>query len=115
MKHIAKVLLKNCWFGLTYSCVVILGSLIYTLLAGPLFGVMNAAAVAFMVMVIGIMALAGIASFFRAPNPYSRTWALYDLKDLPPNIDELDSGGSGWIWQAAPIAITAIVLLPFFV
>jgi len=114
MKRLATFILKNCWFGIVYVVVAVAASLIYIQLNGPLFGVMNLVETTFLVLLLGIFGLAGLVAFFRQPNPYGRTYALYDLKDLPPKLDELDSGGSGWLWQVAPITIAAAVLLPFF-
>jgi hypothetical protein len=106
--------LHNCWFGLAYTFVALIGSIAYTRFAGPLFGVLDTFEMAFVVLLGGLLGLAGVVGFFRQPNPYSRTYALYDLMDLPPHVDNLDSGGGGWIWQALPIVVMAIVLLPTF-
>lgn len=114
LKRAARFTLRNCWFGLAYTVVALIGSIAYTRFAGPLFGILDAFETAFVVLLAGIFVLAGIVGFFRQPNPYSRTYALYDLMDLPPHVDTLDSGGGGWIWQALPITITAIILLPHF-
>jgi hypothetical protein len=113
MKRIVKIVLRNCWFGIAYLLIAVPGSMIYALNYGALWG-LNAPALAFAILVIGIMALAGLVAFFRQPNPYGRLYARYELMDLPEHHDELDSGGSGWIWQAAPMAIAALILLPFF-
>jgi hypothetical protein len=114
LKHATRSILHNCWFGLAYTAVALIGSVAYTRFAGPLFGILDAFETAFVVLLCGLLGLAGIVGFFRQPNPYSRTYALYDLMDLPPNREELDSGGGGWIWQAMPIVIAAIILLPLF-
>ena len=113
MKRLAKFILRNCWLGIAYSFIAVTGSTIYALNYGVLWG-LNAPALAFATLVIGIMAVSGLVAFFRQPNPYSRLYYRYELMDLPEHHDELDSGGSGWIWQAAPIALAALILLPFF-
>ncbi len=115
MRRLSKTLLKNMGFGLVYSVLAVAGAAIYTWLAGPLWGQLNAAALAFMILVIGIMGVAGLVAFFRTPNPYTRTYALYDLADVPEVLrNQLDSGGSAWLWHVAPMAVAAIVCLPFF-
>ncbi len=114
MKRWARILLRNCWFGLAFSTLTLVGSAIYTWIAGPLFGRMNVAATSFMFLVFGTLGLAGVVAFLRQPNPYSRTYALYDLNDLPERHDELDSGGDGWLWQVAPMVVVGAILLPFF-
>jgi hypothetical protein len=114
LKRALRSILHNCWFGLLYTAVALSGSIAYTRFFGPLFGILDTFELAFVVLLAGAFVLAGIVGFFRQPNPYGRTYALYDLMDLPPHLDELDSGGGGWIWQALPIVIMAIILLPSF-
>ncbi|HVX30914.1 MAG TPA: hypothetical protein VHA53_10580 [Nitrolancea sp.] len=115
LKRALRSILHNCWFGLIYTVVALIVSIAYTRFFGRLFGILDAFELAFVLLLGGIMVLSGIVGFFRQPNPYSRTYALYDLMDLPPHVDTLDSGGGGWLWQAAPIAIMALILLPRFV
>ncbi len=115
MRRLIKILLKNTWFGLAYTPLAVASAVVYTWLAGPLWGQLNVAALAFTILVIGIMGVAGLVSFFRTPNPYTRTYALYNLEDVPDVLrQQLDSGGSGWLWQIAPMTLVAVVLLPFF-
>lgn len=57
-----------------------------------------------------ISVLAGIEAFIRQPNPYTRTYALYDLAYVPPH-ESLQGEGTGWMIQAAPAAIVAAVLI----
>jgi len=114
LKRALRSVLHNCWFGLIYTIVALSGSIAYTRFFGPLFGILDAFETAFVVLLCGLFVLSGVVAFFRQPNPYSRTYALYDLMDLPPHVDNLDSGGGGWIWQAAPIVIMALILLPTF-
>ncbi len=116
MKQRIQRLAKNMWFGLAYSAIALVGSVIYTWLAGPLFGDMNTAALAFMVLVLGALAVAGIAALFRQPNPYTRSYYRYELMDVPEVLrDKLDSGPADWLWQVVPMVVVGIILLPFFV
>jgi hypothetical protein len=106
---------ENCWFGIGYTVFVVIGAVIYTSLAGPLFGDMNAAAVAFMLLVLGMFAVAGIVAFFRQPDPYTRSYFRYELMDVPEVLrGKLDTGPVGWLWHVVPMAIAAVILLPFF-
>jgi hypothetical protein len=115
MRRRAGMLLRNCWFGLAYCAAALIGSLIYTWIAGPLFGRINAAGVAFMLLVFGVLVVAGIVAIFRQPNPYSRIYYRYELMDVPDQLrGKLDSGGNGWLWQVAPMMVVGIILLPFF-
>ncbi len=115
MRRLFRLGIKNMWFGLAFTLLAVAGAVVYTWRAGPLFGQLNAAALAFTILVIGIMGVAGLVSFFRTPNPYTRTYALYNLEDVPDVLrQQLDSGGSGWLWQITPMAIAAVVCLPFF-
>ncbi len=115
MKERIQRLAKYIWVGLAYSALAVIGSVIYTWLAGPLFGQMNAAALAFMVLVLGVLAIAGIAALFRQPNPYTRSYYRYELMDVPEVLREkLDSGPADWMWQVVPMVVVGIILLPFF-
>jgi len=106
--------LQNCWFGLAYSGVALLGAAIYTWIAGPLFGRMNVAALAFMLLVFGVLAVSSVVAFLRQPNPYGRTYYRYELMDVPEQLrDKLDSGGDGWLWQVLPMVVVGVLLLPF--
>ncbi len=115
MKRPMAIVWKNCWFGLVYTLASLLGAALYTWQFGRLWGRLNVAALAFAILVIGVMGVAGVVAFFRTPNPYTRTYALYNLDEVPEQLrGKLDSGGSGWLWQVAPMALTALILLPFF-
>jgi multisubunit Na+/H+ antiporter MnhG subunit len=103
------------WLGLAYTGLVVVGSVIYTWFAGPLFGDMNAAAVAFMVLVLGVMAVAGIVAFVRQPDPYTRSYFRYELMDVPEVLrGKLDTGPVRWLWQVVPMVLVGIILIPFF-
>lgn len=116
MKQRIRRAVKNMWLGLAYSVIAVVGSVIYTRLAGPLLGDMNAAAVAFMALVLGVLALVGIIAFFRQPDPYSRSYYRYELMDVPEVLrGKLDTGPVDWLWNAVPMVVVAVVLLPFFV
>lgn len=107
---------KQMWFGLAYSAVALIGSVIYTWLAGPLFGEMNAAAVSFMVLVIGVLGVALLIAFFRQPNPYGRAYFRYEFMDVPEVLrGKLDTGPVRWLWQVVPMIVVALLLLPMFV
>lgn len=115
MRRWTHILLRNCWFGLVYSTLALVGSALYTSLVGPLFGQMNAASVAFMILVLGALVLTGIVAFFRQPDPYSRSYYRYELMDVPEQLrGKLDSGPVRWLWHLAPMVIVGIILLPFF-
>jgi hypothetical protein len=106
---------KNLRFGLTYTGLTLVGSVIYRWLAGPLFGDLNAAAVAFMVLVLGVFAVAGAVAFVRQPDPFSRSYFRYEFMDVPDVLrGKLDSGPVDWLWQAVPMVVMAVLLLPFF-
>ena len=116
MKQRIRRAVKNMWLGLAYSVIAVVGSVIYTRLAGPLLGDMNAAAVAFMALVLGVLALVGIIAFFRQPDPDSRSYYRYELMDVPEVLrGKLDTGPVDWLWNAVPMVVVAVVLLPFFV
>ncbi len=110
-----KIILRNAWFGIAYTLIGVVGAVLYTWIAGPLFDRLNAAALAFTILLIGVLGMASIVAIFRQPNPYGRTYFRYELMDVPEQLrGKLDSGGSGWLWQAAPMAVVSLILLPFF-
>ena len=115
MSRWAKPVLRNCWFGLAYSVLALVGSAIFTWISGPLFGRMNVAALAFMPLVFGVLAVSMLVAFFRQPNPYGRTYYRYELMDVPETLrGQLDSGGDGWVWQVVPMVVIGVILLPAF-
>ena len=106
---------KQMRFGLVYTGLAVVGSVIYTWLDGPLFGRMDAAAIAFMVLAIGALAIALLIAFFRQPNPYTRIYYRYELMDVPEVLrGKLDTGPVDWLWQVVPMVVVAVLLLPFF-
>jgi hypothetical protein len=77
---------------------------------GPTFGVWDWKATGAGLLFIGAMAVLLLAEFFRTPNPYSRIYHLYDLRDVSPDRN-VQSGSERLIWQAAPLVLTAAALL----
>lgn len=98
------------WFGILFTVVVIAGSVIYVSVAGKIFGQWGWMELAVSLLVLGVCGMAGLESFFRQPNPYTRTHALYNMADIPPH-DSLQGEGFGWMIQAAPAVVTGVVLL----
>lgn len=105
--------LRGMWFGLLATLVVVLGAIVFEARYGPLYGTWDWREISLALLVIVISLLAGAVATIRQPNPYSRSNPLYGLLDVSPNRD-LDSGGSGWMLQAAPPVAAIIVLAASF-
>lgn len=106
--------LRNMWFGLLATFVVVVGAIFFEVRYGPLYGTWDWREISLALLVIFISLLAGAVAMMRQPNPYSRSNPLYGLLDVPPDRD-LDSGGSGWMLQAAPpVAVIFVLTLSFF-
>src|SRR6187455_854322 len=73
--------MKPGLIGVIVAIVVAVG---ITAWRGPLFGVYGWRAVAGGLMLAETLGFAGLLEFLRAPNPYSRVYHLYDLRDLGP-------------------------------
>lgn len=95
--------------GIALTILIVGGTALYVEVFGPLYGVWGWPELVLGCLILTASALAGIVMFFRQPNPYSRSHPLYDLRDVTPERG-LDSGGAGWIIQATPLAVTAVVI-----
>jgi hypothetical protein len=100
-------------FGLAITAIVIVASVVYTWIAGDVFGDLNWAALAAALLLVIVVAIAGFVELFRPQNPYSRVHPMYHLTDVPPT-GKLDSGGDSWIWMSAPLVIVAVILFVVF-
>ena len=60
------------------------GGLVITMIWGPIYGAFGWRVVAVALMVFEVLIFSSLMEFGRPPNPYSRVYALYDLKDLGP-------------------------------
>lgn len=106
-------LLRQMRFGVAVAALIVTGTALYVELYGPLYGVWGWPELVLGGLILGACAMAGVEAMFRPPNPYTRTYALYNLRDVPPNRD-LSSGGDGWMIQSIPLAVTALVLAGIF-
>ncbi len=106
-------LLLQMRFGLAATLIIVTGSALFVWNWGPLFGVSGRPEIVLGGLVVTAAGLAGVEMAARQPNPYARTYALYDLRDVPPARD-LESGGSGWIIQSVPLIASAAILVAIF-
>jgi hypothetical protein len=102
-------LLRRMRFGLIGGVVAIVMAVAITEIWWPLFGAYDWRAVAVGLMIAGFLLFAAFLEFIRPPNPYSRVYPLYDLRDLGPTGEVLSSDLS-WLWNAVPLAL-AIALI----
>ncbi|HYI14881.1 MAG TPA: hypothetical protein VEX37_05800 [Thermomicrobiales bacterium] len=95
--------------GLIGALVAIVIAIAITAQWGPLFGVYGWRAVAAGLMLAEVLVCAGLLEFMRAPNPYSRVYHLYDLRDLGPT-GELQSSDLRWLWNLVPLSAGLFLL-----
>ena len=93
--------------------MILVGAAAFVWIWGPLYGVWGWPELVLGSLILAASIMAGIEMSVRQPNPYSRTYALYSLQDVSPDRD-LQSGGSGWMIQAVPLAATALLLIAIF-
>lgn len=96
--------------GLIGALVAIIAAIAITTQWGPLFGVYGWRSVAAGLMLAEFLAFAGLLEFIRAPNPYSRVYYLYDLRDLGPT-GELHSSDLRWLWNTVPLIVGILLLV----
>ena len=100
-------------FGVAFTAVAILLAVIATAVWGPIYDIWDWPVVAAIVLILGAMSFALLEEAVRPQNPYRNLNPLYGMQDVA-NTGKLDSGGSGWIWNAIPPVVTAIVLFVAF-
>lgn len=106
---------KRFGFGLAFTVIAILLSIVGTSIWGSVYGVWDWPVIAAIVLVLGAMGFALIEEAVRPQNPYRHLNPLYGMQDVAKSkTGSLDSGGSGWIWNALPPIVAAVVLIVVF-
>ena len=100
-------------FGLAFTAVAILLAVGGTSIWGSIYGEWDWPVVSAVLLIAGAMAFALLEEAVRPQNPYRHINPLYGMLDVA-KTGKLDSGGSGWIWNAIPPVATAIVLFVAF-
>ena len=100
-------------FGVAFTAAAILLAVIATVVWGPIYDIWDWPVVAAIALILGAMSFALLEEAVRPQNPYCNPNPLYGMQDIA-NTGKLDSGGSGWIWNAIPPVVTAIVLFVAF-
>ena len=109
----ARSLSRRFGFGLAFTAVVVLLAVVGTSIWGSIYGEWGWPVVAAILLIVGAMAFALLEEAVRPQNPYRNLNPLYGLQDVA-NTGKLHSGGSGWIWNAIPPVVTAMVLFVAF-
>ena len=104
---------KRLGFGLAFTAGAILLAVIVTSIWGSIYGVWDWAVVAAILLILGAMAFALLEEAVRPQNPYRNLDPLYGMRDVA-TTGKLHSGGSGWIWNAIPPVVTAVILFAVF-
>jgi hypothetical protein len=102
-------LARRFGFGLAFSGVAIGLAVAVTAIWGPIYGVWDWPVVAGILLGLGAMGFALLEEAVRPGNPYRHLNPLYGLQDVH-GAGRLDSGGSGWIWNALPPVVVAGVV-----
>ena len=100
-------------FGVAFTVVAVLLAVIGTSLWGSIYGIWDWPEVSAGLLVLGAMAFALLEEAVRPQNPYRNLNPLYGLQDVA-KTGQLFSGGSGWIWNALPPVVTAVLLVVLF-
>jgi hypothetical protein len=96
--------------GLWFTPLALVAGIVAHVMDAPLLGRYAWRGSAAGILILGVVALALAEEFVRPQNPYRRLDPRFQYLDLPPT-GELHSGGAGWIWNAAPAAVVAGLLL----
>lgn len=104
---------KRLGFGLAFTGVAIVLAVIVTTIWGSIYGVWDWPVVAAILLILGAMGFALLEETVRPQNPFRHLNPLYGMQDVA-NTGKLYSGGSGWIWNALPPVVTAVVLFVVF-
>ncbi len=112
-ERLIRVLGKRFGFGLLFTAVAILLAIVGTSLWGSVYGVWDWPVVSAIVLVAGAMGFALVEEAVRPQNPYRNLNPLYGLQDVA-RTGQLHSGGSGWIWNAIPPVVVAVILIVVF-
>ena len=106
-------ILRQMRIGIAVTLLILAGATAFVWIWGPLYGVWGWPEIVLGSLILVASIMAGIEMSVRQPNPYSRTYALYNLQDVSPDRN-LQSGGTGWMIQAVPLVVTALLLIVFF-
>lgn len=104
---------KRLGFGLAFTAVAILLAVIVTSIWGSIYGVWDWPVIAAILLIAGAMAFALLEEAVRPQNPFRNLDPLYGMQDVA-NTGQLHSGGTGWMWNALPPVVTAVVLFVAF-
>lgn len=114
MTYLIHIFRPAIW-GLAFSALAVVGVGVYALVGGPIPNSTNWVGLAEFILVVGFLVLGASAAIARDPNPYTRTYKLYDLSDVPPEHQTLDSGSADLLWNLVPIIIAIAILAKFVV
>lgn len=95
--------------GLAGMLIAIVSAIVIVTIWGPLFGVYGWRSVAAGLMIAEFLGFAAFLEFIRPPNPYSRVYPLYDLRDLGPT-GQLHSSDLRWLWNIVPLFASILLL-----
>ncbi len=76
---------------------------------GPLFGRYKWDIIAAGIMVVAAISIAMLEEFARPQNPYRHLDPRFSYLDAAPT-GTMSSGGSGWLWNAAPLILVALLI-----
>lgn len=105
----ARALFRRFWLGLLTIPALVAVAVVVTGIWGPVFGIWDWMEFSALTLILAVMGLALAEEFVRPPNPYGRTYHLYDLRDVSSQRD-LRSASTTLLWQALPPAVAAAAL-----
>jgi len=103
-------ILRNMRGGIIVVIVSLLVGIAIEWLWRPIYGRYGWDVIAVVLMIGAVFAMAGLAEFARPQNPYRHLDPRFSYMDAAPT-GAMDSGGLGWLPQATPPLVVALIII----
>lgn len=104
-----RALLASMKVGIAMVLVALAVGIAIDVIWGPLFGRYGWDIIAASIMALAAIGLAMLEELARPQNPYRHLDPRFSYLDAAPT-GTMSSGGSGWLWNAAPLVLVAVVI-----
>ncbi|HAX24631.1 MAG TPA: hypothetical protein PLR44_09080 [Thermomicrobiales bacterium] len=95
--------------GVAATLVALAIGVVSQMVWGPLFGRYGWDIIAAGIMIFAAVGIAMLEEFARPQNPYRHLDPRFSYLDAAPT-GSMASGGSGWLWNAAPLVFVAVLI-----
>lgn len=103
-------ILSNMRGGVIVVIVALLIGVAIEWIWRPIYGRYGWDVISVALMIAAVFAMAGLAEFARPQNPYRHLDPRFSYMDAVPT-GAMDSGGLGWLQQATPPLVVALVII----